>query len=307
MNPLPPTDVAPHDDPDMSPGRRLRAAREARGLRLEALALMLKVPVRQLQALENDQYDAFSGPAFVRATAQTLCRHLDLDPAPVLAGLPQAVSSVAVRASTSVPLAAHALPRRVSPRSGLSRRVMGLAALMLLISVVLIWWPEPQADPEEPPALTSSPASTAEAFVPPASAGASDAPATAPVAPASGALTTSASTSAPTSAPTWVPSTPVATGPPNAQPTASALASAGQAPGLRVAASGETWLEVRDARGLVLVNRLLQAGEVQSVDAPAPLQVVIGRAAVAQVTRAGQPVDLSPHTRGSIARFEVLP
>ena len=254
MNPLPPTDAAPHDDVGMSPGRRLRAAREARGLRLDALALMLKVPTRQLEALENDQYEAFSGPAFVRATAQTLCRHLGLDPVPVLAGLPQTAASMTVRSSATVSLSPHAWPRRPSPRPGLSRRVLGLAGLMLLVSVVLIWWPDAVRLPELTSAKTS-PATAAEEFVAPASAMASDAPVMV--------------STAPTSAPTWVPSTavvtPVASVPLSTASTPATPATAARPPeGLQIAASGETWLEVRDARGQVLVNRLLQAGQVQS-------------------------------------------
>ena len=76
---------------------------------------------------------------------------------------------------------------------------------------------------------------------------------------------------------------------------------------MQIAASGETWLEVRDARGQLVINRLLKAGETQAVELAPPYSVVIGRAHLAKVTRAGKDVDLAPHTKVSTARFEVQP
>ena len=67
MDPMNTPDSEPASAAPRTPGQRLRAAREARGLHLAMLSVTLKVPVRQLEALENDQYDAFRGPAFVRA------------------------------------------------------------------------------------------------------------------------------------------------------------------------------------------------------------------------------------------------
>ena len=74
-----------------------------------------------------------------------------------------------------------------------------------------------------------------------------------------------------------------------------------------IAASGDTWLEVRDARGQLIINRLLKAGENQPVELTPPYSVVIGRAHLAKVTRAGKDFDLSVHTKAATARFEVQP
>ena len=75
----------------------LRVARERQGMDLAALAFLLKVPVQQLQALEDDRYDVFRGPTFVRAVAQAVCRHVGIDPAPVLAALPQTSHALPAR------------------------------------------------------------------------------------------------------------------------------------------------------------------------------------------------------------------
>jgi cytoskeleton protein RodZ len=70
-------------------GTLLRRAREATGLHVAALAVSLKVPVRKLEALEEDRYDLLTDAVFVRALASSVCRTLKIDPQPVLDRLPQ--------------------------------------------------------------------------------------------------------------------------------------------------------------------------------------------------------------------------
>ncbi len=70
-------------------GMLLRRAREATGLHVAALAVSLKVPVRKLEALEEDRYDLLTDAVFVRALASSICRTLKIDPQPVLDRLPQ--------------------------------------------------------------------------------------------------------------------------------------------------------------------------------------------------------------------------
>ena len=72
-----------------SAGALLRAARERQGLHIAALAAAIKVPQRKLEALEADRYDELPDATFTRALAQTVCRALKIDAAPVLALLPQ--------------------------------------------------------------------------------------------------------------------------------------------------------------------------------------------------------------------------
>ena len=75
--------------PQASPGEMLRAARQAAGVHIEALAVSLKVPISKLEALEADDFDALPDAVFVRALASSICRSLKLDPVPVLALMPQ--------------------------------------------------------------------------------------------------------------------------------------------------------------------------------------------------------------------------
>ena len=84
--------VATAPDPtagQQSAGAMLKQAREARGLHIAALAVLLKVPVKKLEALESDRLDLLPDAVFVRALASSVCRTLKIDPTLVLAQLPQ--------------------------------------------------------------------------------------------------------------------------------------------------------------------------------------------------------------------------
>ena len=72
-----------------SPGGIMRSAREKAGLHLAVLSVNLKVSVKQLEALEADQFQYLPEPVFARALAAKVCRFLKIDSEPVLALMPQ--------------------------------------------------------------------------------------------------------------------------------------------------------------------------------------------------------------------------
>lgn len=74
--------------PDLGAGARLKQAREAAGMHVGALAVMLKVPVHRLEALESERWDLLPDAVFVRALAGSVCRALKVDATPVLEKLP---------------------------------------------------------------------------------------------------------------------------------------------------------------------------------------------------------------------------
>jgi cytoskeleton protein RodZ len=83
------TQDAPAPLASLGAGQMLRAAREALGLHIAALAVSLKVPVKKLEALEAEQFDQLPDAVFVRALASSVARALKIDPGPILAKLPQ--------------------------------------------------------------------------------------------------------------------------------------------------------------------------------------------------------------------------
>jgi len=286
----------------LSAGRMLRAAREAQGVHLAVLSVNLKVSVRQLEALEADQYASFKGLAFVRALAQSVCRQLKIDPAPVLAALPrhatpQALEPVSL-ASRQAAHAARPAKRSSGANKGLSRQVMLLAVLMLVGAAALIWWPNTQetavtteetqepvqaAVPMEP---ANEPAQASEVQAPPQQ------PASSPV-PAVPAVTRPV-----VDAP--------ATKPLIDAPMAAASSIAGELP-LVLKLTADAWVEVRDSRGQMALRRIVKAGETVKLDAPAPLFVYVGRADSAELNWQGKPVDLKPYTQNNEARLQIKP
>ena len=69
--------------------------------------------------------------------------------------------------------------------------------------------------------------------------------------------------------------------------------------------SESSWVEVRDARGQLLLSRTVQPGESVGLDGSLPIRLVIGNAAVTQLGFRGKPVDLTPSTRDNVARVEL--
>lgn len=296
-----PSDTSDAPSASPTPGQMLRVAREAKGLHLAVLSLALKVPARQLEALENDQYDVFKGVAFVRALAQAVCRHLGLDPAPVLAGLPK-VSSPLLQPlpgslDQAVPASAGQRGTALARGKGVSRPVLLLAALMLLGSVALIWWPDTvlniplhtdlaqEASPAPVPAMPAS--EPPDAAVPAASAAL--APASAAVLPASQALVK----------PQIAASTPFAAASQEKSVTADAP--------LVMRASADVWVSVRDSLGETVFKRQVKAGESVQLDIVAPLFVYAARGDAMELLWRGKPVDTKAFILNNELRLPIKP
>jgi len=66
-----------------------------------------------------------------------------------------------------------------------------------------------------------------------------------------------------------------------------------------------SWVEARDARGRVLLSRVMSSGESLPLDGQMPIRLTVGNAIGTQVTLRGKPVDLGPQTRDNVARIEL--
>ncbi len=268
-------------------GQLLRDARQRQGLHLAVLSLKLKVPVQQLEALEADAHDLTQGPVFVRALAASVCRQLNIDPAPVLALLPKASEKLPMQRASRVPLPS-------APRSsfgglalvrGLPRVTLAIAGLMLGLIAALLWMPSP---------------TTWSWFQPAPIVSVQDVPAIAPQAP-----------EPPLSERQVLPLEPAAA---SSAPVPAASASAMSSPSVPVSgvgatlgfsASQDSWIEIRDGHNQVLWSRLMRSGDTAHVQYPLPLRVVVGRADAVKVSYRGKAFDLAPHTKVTVARFEV--
>lgn len=288
----------------------LRAAREAAGLHIAALAAALKVPVKKLEALEAGRYGELPDLTFARALASSACRHLKIDPAPILQQIPQGVIPElgGSRHAINTPFQPAHDPAPINPLSWLSRPALLAAIVLLLGALVIVFMPRaeepvqveagnvvtPLESPVEPVAATEPvPAQEPVPSGPsPALPGADGAAPAAPAAP-----TVPVST-----APVALPAAATAATAPSEPP-----APVATAPGslLTIAATGESWVEVVNGSGSVVIQRMLQAGDAVDFSSAPPYTVVLGRAEAAQVTVRGKPFDVTRHARNNVARFEV--
>lgn len=286
-------------------GGLLRAARERQGTHLAVLAASLKVAPRKLELLEANRYDELPDATFVRALALSMCRALKLDPEPVLARLPQPPGHGLEQVSRGLNQPFRERDARRDGGGAGWRRVslpVVAAVLLLLGALGVVLLPQ-----EHWPSIARGGATTT-AVVPPAA----DLPA-AVAPPASATVPVLASASAPVAE---APALGASAAPAAAAPASAVVetvfsapddgASAPAADGLlRLRASAETWVEVRDRSGQLLLSRTLAAGESAGLDGALPLRVTIGNADATQVVFRGQPVPLPAATRDNVARLEL--
>jgi len=297
--------------PPSSAGALLRQARQAQGLHIAALAAAIKVTPRKLELLESDQFDQLPDATFTRALAQTVCRALKIDAAPVLALLPPAGGYRLEHVGSGLNAPFRDRPGRMAPNEWaiLGNPTLWIAALLVLgaLAVYLIparWLPTAARNAigsgggaASAPAIAASASTTISETIVAAPTG-SGAAATAP------AMGEAFPPSEPPSSPavnSTVP--PVATLPLPANDTvAEPTAVTGM---LQLRPDAQSWIEVTDARGAALISRLVEPGEAVGLDGTPPFKLKIGNAGATHVVFRGKPVELTPYVRDNVARFEL--
>lgn len=299
-------------------GALLRDAREAAGLHIAALAVALKVPVAKLEALEADNFSALPDMVFVRALASSVCRTLKIDPQAVLALLPQGEGPrlSAGDVGLNAPVKGFAGRSSAAPFKGAGSRSFVWAVGLLLIGAALMMFLPRGLDADlsallkQPETTTKIPMPTgnvaqeisvavgAEQRVP------SAAPAPAPAAAAAAGVGVELPAGE-SIKPAGIASHPIVL--PSVEASAPSSAPATDAPSgvLAFKARSESWIQVRDAAGALVLQRNLAPNELVSVSGVLPLAVVIGRADATEVFVRGKPYDIGPVSRENVARFEV--
>mgnify|MGYP003598736638 CR=1 FL=1 len=301
-------------------GALLRDAREAAGLHIAALAVALKVPVAKLEALEADNFSALPDMVFVRALASSVCRTLKIDPQAVLALLPQGEGPrlSAGDVGLNAPVKGFAGRSSAAPFKGAGSRSFVWAVGLLLIGAALMMFLPRGLDADlsallkQPETTTKIPMPTgnvaqeisvavgAEERVPSAAPAPAPAPAAAAAAGVGVELPAGESIK-----PAGIASHPIVL--PSVEASAPSSAPATDAPSgvLAFKARSESWIQVRDAAGALVLQRNLAPNELVSVSGVLPLAVVIGRADATEVFVRGKPYDIGPVSRENVARFEV--
>lgn len=304
----------------LTAGQLLRAARLKAGVHLAVLSVTLKVPVKQLEALESDELDPAKGAVFFRGLTSAVCRHLHTDPAPILALLPLAPGQLAPQRTVGeVDLVAKSLGAMRLTSSKSRKPVLGGAVAMLVLIAALLWLPAPtqwiwlddlsswfesqsQSD-EASPQETGSPVMAA-----PTGGDLEDAKIVAETVALPMAVTmVPTPTQTPPPVPATAPAVAAASGPMTAPLGAAAPSAAPKTDSAEwvFSATLDSWIELRHGQNTVVWSGLVKAGQSQRVQSPLPVSVVVGRAQGVTVTLRGKAFDLKPHTQVTVARFEV--
>lgn len=302
---LPQEEVAPAAA--VSAGALLRQARQAQGVALGDLAATLKVPVEKLQALEDEDWQRLPDVVFLRALAQTICRTLHLEAAPVLALLPQQkVTALAPQGGLNAPMRERGVPSILATNTQHSPWPWVVLLLIVLGGggYLGVQWMAPEwvRGVSTTVPAPSDPVGDSPLFSPAGpeesdggnmgdGAQAGEVPAV-----QAAALMQPALQEEEGAQPGFAAPAPVA----QAEPAAASVS-----PVLRITAKGATWVQVLDAQQRLLIEKILQDGEVFSTSAPKPLTVAVGKADLATVEVNGAPFDLQAVARSNVARFEV--
>lgn len=302
----------PGDDTDTA-GAILATARIDQGLDVADLSGRLRLAPRQIEALENDQYDRLAGPTFIRGIIRGYAKALQIDPQPALAAYERTAPQVPGLLAANVPTHAIRFASGAAAEGG-KRVKAGLLVLALAVigGGVWVWYTAPGTDAKRAaPAVKSvretaqqAPAPVQEAspqMAPPVAAVSVTEP---PAAPATGSPAGGDAAGAERGADASFSAAPAAAIPETAPATAEATASTRQ-PTLRLTFRDESWVQVKDSTGKVLTAKLNPAGSEQTLTGKPPFALIVGNAGAVRLTYNGRRVDLAPHVEDNVARLRV--
>lgn len=289
-------------------GPSFRQAREALGLSVEDVASHLRLSLRQIHALENDEFSALPEATITRGFIRNYARLLEIPAEPLLdvykayspAGGPKAITiqsaNILISGGDRRPWLAY---------------ISASIVIALLLGAWLLYFEYPKSQSAQPStAPVASPVEASsdmvteplpiaalpaaerdQAAVPEAEPAQSPSAAAATVEPA---VTTPAAVAIPPAA------SPTSTAP---IPPTSAVPSQTGVSKLTMHFSQQTWVSVVDRDNKELVNKNKPAGSDEVVEATPPLKLIIGNAAATSLTYNGKSVDLGPHSRLNVARL----
>lgn len=288
------TPDAPIDSAQPALGTLLVAARERLNLSAADLARQLRLALRQVQALEENRFDALPGNTFARGFIRNYARVVQTDAAIFLDAYersrPQAQQPKIEHSNAHITIQQKTTPKWVWY---LMLVIAFLIASPLVIYFVLRDEESPtktlNANSARKPSPTPAVPSTPMSLPPPQAVLQSNQPSSATATVVTAPLQTIAPEVA--SAPAPIPKT-----------EATPVAVAGVAL-LELRFNGDAWVEVRDRSNKIIFSQLSRSGEKQTVQGKPPLALVVGNAIQVRIAYNGKPIDLLAHTKVNVARL----
>jgi cytoskeleton protein RodZ len=257
----------------MTAGALLRQAREDAGLSIEDVAYRVKIHVKKLAALEENQFDQIPNAVFLRAMASSVARTLDVEPQRILELLPDSPKPVFVNIEENIKGSfGESTHLSAKFRIFFSASSHVIFAGLLVAAAALVYF-SPHLE------------SVWDSYFP-----------------QSAEITSTVTV-------VEVPQAPVALAVPAPMPETALVASApvvvAVSSELVFKVRGSSWIEVTDAAGIVLFQRRLEAGESATVSGALPLSVIVGRADLTDVQWKDKPFTLTGVTQDNVAKFKV--
>ncbi len=119
-----------------SPGRRLRIARQARGMSQADIAAQLHLSSTIINALETDEHERMPGPVFVRGYLRNYARLLGLDENDVLS---EYGGNTQARTPNATPSLSSGVQKEIRS-SHIGVRLITWLIVIGLIALVVAWW-----------------------------------------------------------------------------------------------------------------------------------------------------------------------
>jgi cytoskeleton protein RodZ len=279
------------------PGERLRAARTAAGLTLQAVADDLHLAVDLLEALERDDYARLPGRVFVRGYLRNYARLVELPPDAILATF-DATASDEQAAAPGLRTVVSARQIRSQVRSSHSAvRAVTWIIVLALGALLLTWW---QGYLEWPGITggTGDAQNAAPIFILPAGETVS------PSIQRDVAASLAEEKPAPVAEERPVAS-PRATAEPAPPPAAEAPPAA--VPVVALELTGRSWVEVVDSSGAFKINGTFEKGYRKTLEGQPPYRISIGNYNAVRLLVDGKPLDLLPHFNGRLVRLTLDP
>ena len=284
-------------------GEQLRAARKARLLEVVDVAQTLKLGARQVEALENGDWQSLPGHTFVRGFVRNYARLVQIDSGPLMTQLDGILQKPADGLALSEAKPAS-MPAGVSFGAPRRDRMVVIFGLLLVVAAALTYFllakdlsslRETAQTAIDSLARKSEPeASVSKAPAEPASVTPVAAP-TEPIFP-------------PGTTPQQVMNPQALTPPEQLSPAVTPSAAdkpnttAGEAQ-LHFVVDKESWVEVRDRDGKVVLSERFMPGADRAVNGQGPLTLVIGYSPGVKLYWRGELIDLVPHAKGDVARL----
>jgi len=275
-------------------GAMLRERRIELSMSQADVANFVKLPVRRIEAMENERWEELPDGPFLRGFLKNIARALNLDAATLMDRVDDSLIRSRNPESILVPQGTTRamLPQRSGPaaehRAG---RPLVFGAFVCALVAALIAWSGTESFERAVGSsrrLVEGPAASAPQQL------AAPATSDAPVVKQGGSESVAATAPGASAGPDAL-----------AHPASSteATARAEAAKALTLHFNEESWVEVRAADGRLLLQRLNPPGTEQTIDGEGPFTLIVGNAKGVALQFRGQPIDLSPYTRDQVARL----